>query len=70
MRELSAHGGDLNAFWNRHRANGICFAEWRGIAAFAFAPTEPGVAEFVQFSLCRGIEVLAGPAVDPGYRRG
>lgn len=39
-------------------------------AAFAFAPTGPGVAEFVQFSLCRGIEVLAGPAVDPGYRPG
>lgn len=35
---------------------------------FAFAPTGPGVADFVQLSLGREIEVLAGPIVDPGYR--
>lgn len=73
VHELAAHGGDLgdlNAFWNGHRASGICFAEWRGIAAFAVAPTETGVADFVQFSLCREIEVLAGPVVDPGHRPG
>lgn len=70
VRELGAHGGDLNAFWYGHRDSGICFAEWRGTAAFAFAPTGPGVADFVQLSLGREIEVLAGPVVDPRYRPG
>lgn len=66
--ELAAHSGDLAAFWVRHRDSGIKFAEWRGAAMFAFAPTGPGVADFVQLSLGREIEVLAGPVVDPDYR--
>lgn len=69
-RELAASDGDLAALWDRHRNSGLCFAEWRGTAAFAFAPTGPGVADFVQLSLGREIEVLAGPVVDPGYRPG
>ena len=67
-RELADLGGDLDAFWNRHRASGIEFSEWRGSAVFAFAPTGPGVADFVQLSLGREIEFLAGPVVDPDYR--
>lgn len=67
-RELAVHDGDLTAFWSRHRDSGLCFAEWRGTAVFAFAPTGLGVADFVQLSLGREIEVLAGPVVDPGYR--
>ncbi len=67
-RELEALGGDLTAFWNRHRGSGEKFAEWRGASVFAFAPTGPGVADFVQISLGREIEVLAGPVVDPDYR--
>ncbi|MEQ1954874.1 hypothetical protein [Mesorhizobium sp. CN2-181] len=67
-RELVAHDGNLTAFWNRYRDSGLRFAEWRGAAVFAFAPTGPGVADFVQLSLGREIEVLAGPVVDPGYR--
>lgn len=67
-RELANLGGDLTAFWNRHRESGHKFAEWRGSAVFAFAPTGPGVADFVQLSLGREIEVLAGPVVDPGFR--
>ncbi|MDX8499015.1 hypothetical protein RFM99_11335 [Mesorhizobium sp. VK4C] len=66
--ELATLGGDLAAFWNKHRDSGKQFAEWRGAAVFAFAPTGPGVADFVQLSLGREIEVLAGPVVDPGYR--
>ncbi|PBB83749.1 hypothetical protein [Mesorhizobium sp. WSM3876] len=66
--ELAEVGGDLNAFWNRHRQSGEKFAEWRGTTAFAFAPTGPGVADFVQISLGREIEFLAGAVVDPDYR--
>ncbi len=66
--ELAALGGDLAAFWQRHRDSGTQFAEWRGRAVFAFSPTGPGVADFVQLSLGREIEVLAGAIVDPGYR--
>ncbi|RWB54349.1 MAG: hypothetical protein EOQ48_32010 [Mesorhizobium sp.] len=67
-RELAEVGGDLTAFWNRHREDGTKFAEWRGASAFAFAPTGPGVADFIQISLGRELEVLAGPVVDPDYR--
>ncbi|WP_287100483.1 hypothetical protein [Mesorhizobium sp.] len=61
--QLAELNGDLTAFWNRHREDGKNFAEWRGASAFAFAPTGPGVADFVQLSLGREFEVLAGPAV-------
>lgn len=67
-RELAELGGDLTAFWNRHRGAGEKFAEWRGTGAFAFAPTGPGVADFVQLSLGRETEHLAGPVVDRDYR--
>lgn len=66
--ELAALGGDLDAFWNRHRDNGLVFAEWRGAAVFAFAQTGPGVADFIQLSLGREIEMLAGTVVEPDYR--
>jgi hypothetical protein len=67
-RELQELGGDLAAFWNRHRESDFRFAEWRGTSVFAFAPTGPGIADFVQISLGREVEVLAGPVVDPDYR--
>lgn len=67
-RELTTLGGDLAAFWNRHRDTGQKFAEWRGSTVFAFAPSGPGVADFVQLSLGREIEVLAGPVVEPDFR--
>ncbi|GAA4135508.1 hypothetical protein ACFFTN_13460 [Aminobacter aganoensis] len=44
------------------------FTEWQGTRVFAFAASGPGVADFLQLSLGREIEVLAGPVVDPGYR--
>jgi hypothetical protein len=66
--ELAELDGDLTAFWSRHRDSGMKFSEWRGATVFAFAPTGPGVADFVQLSLGREIEVLAGPVVDPSYR--
>ncbi|NGO55460.1 hypothetical protein [Allomesorhizobium camelthorni] len=66
--ELTKVGGDLNAFWKRHRSGAQNFAEWRGASVFAFAPTGPGIADFVQLSLGREVEVLAGPVVDPDYR--
>ncbi|KAA3441916.1 hypothetical protein C7I87_33240 [Mesorhizobium sp. SARCC-RB16n] len=67
-RALADVGGDLTAFWSRHRESAEKFTEWRGTSAFAFAPTGPGVADFVQLALGREIEVLAGPVVDPDYR--
>lgn len=67
-RELAQLGGDPTAFWKRHRESGFQFVEWRGTSAFAFAPTGPGVADFVQLSLGRDLEYLAGPVVDPDYR--
>ncbi len=66
--ELAALGGDLTAFWDRHRDSGTKFAEWRGAAVYAFAPTGPGVADFVQISLSREHEFLAGPVVEPDFR--
>ncbi|PRD43724.1 hypothetical protein C5748_10800 [Phyllobacterium phragmitis] len=66
--ELAALGGDLTAFWNRYRSGANKFTEWRGTSVFAFAPTGRGVADFVQISLGREVEVLAGPVVDPDYR--
>ncbi|HEV2501846.1 MAG TPA: hypothetical protein VGV39_02160 [Mesorhizobium sp.] len=66
--QLAELDGDLGAFWTRHRDSGIKFAEWRGGAVFAFAPTGPGVADFVQLSLGREVEFLAGPVVDPDCR--
>ncbi|WP_027154881.1 hypothetical protein [Mesorhizobium sp. WSM2561] len=67
-RELADLGGDIAAFWQRHRDSGTKFSEWRGTSVFAHAPTGPGVADFLQLSLGREIEVLAGPLVDPDYR--
>ncbi|MGE0282573.1 MAG: hypothetical protein AB7P20_18445 [Rhizobiaceae bacterium] len=67
-QELADLGGDLTAFWTRHRDSGLKFSEWRGGNVFAFAPTGPGVADFVQISLGREVEVLAGPVVEPDYR--
>ncbi|WP_353017047.1 hypothetical protein [Mesorhizobium sp. M0854] len=67
-RALADVGGDLTAFWNRHRESGEKFTEWRGVSAFAFAPTGPGTADFVQISLGREREHLAGPVVDRDYR--
>lgn len=66
--ELAELGGDLTAFWMRHRESEFRFSEWRGTSVFAFATTGPGVADFVQISLGREVEVLAGPVVDPDYR--
>ncbi|WP_352784128.1 hypothetical protein [Mesorhizobium sp. M0643] len=67
-RELADLDGDLTAFWTRHRESGSCFSEWRGASVFAFVSTGPGVADFVQLSLGREIEVLAGPVIDSDYR--
>lgn len=67
-RELTEVGGDLTVFWNRHRDSGFRFAEWRGGSVFVFAPTGPGVADFLQIGIEREHEYLAGPVVDPDYR--
>lgn len=65
---LAGVGGDLTALWNRHRESGEQFTEWRGTSAFAFAATGPGAADFVQLSLGRETEHLAGAVVDRDYR--
>ncbi len=66
-RELADLGGDLTAFWARHRTSAFRFTEWRGTSVFAVAPTGPGPADFIQISLGREVEYLAGPVVDPDF---
>lgn len=66
-RELAGLGGNLQAYWRKHEAGEFRFAEWRGTTVFAFAPTGPGVADFIQVSLGRETEFLAGPVVDPDH---
>lgn len=67
-RELALVGGDLDAFWQRHRSGEHRVSEWQGNPVAAFASTGPGVADFVQILLGREVEVVAGGVVDPGLR--
>lgn len=66
--ELERHGGDVNAVWTALRDSGLEIAEWQGNAVFAFAPTGPGAADYVQIALGREAELRAGPIVNPDYR--
>ena len=66
--ELAAAGGDLRALWERLRTSDLQITEWRGTSVFAFAPTGPGAADYVQIALGRETEWRGGPIVDPHYR--
>lgn len=62
---LARHGGGAKALWTELRGSELQVSEWHGNSAFAFAPTGPGAADYVQISLGREIEWRAGPIVDP-----
>ncbi|MDQ0304878.1 hypothetical protein [Ancylobacter polymorphus] len=66
--EIEKHAGDVNAVWSALRDSGMELAEWHGNAVFAFAPTGPGAADYVQIALGRETEWRAGPIVNPDYR--
>ncbi|RWI57159.1 MAG: hypothetical protein EOR16_16450 [Mesorhizobium sp.] len=62
---LARHDGDAKAVWMELRGSELQVSEWHGNSAFAFAPTGPGAADYVQISLGCEIEWRAGPIVDP-----
>ncbi|RWI83779.1 hypothetical protein [Mesorhizobium sp.] len=62
---LAKCGGDVKALWTRLRDSDLQISEWHGNSAFAFAPTGPGAADYVQISLGREVEWRAGAIVDP-----
>lgn len=65
--ELAKDGGDVRSTWSRLKDCDLKLSEWHGETAFAFASTGPGAADFIQASLGREIEWVAGPVVDPRW---
>lgn len=63
--ELAKGRGDATALWKRLRETDLQISEWHGNSVYAFAPTGPGAADYVQISLGREVEWCAGPIVDP-----
>jgi hypothetical protein len=68
MAELATDGGDVKTVWQRLKETDLQITEWRGTSAFAFAPTGPGAADYMQIVLGREVEWRAGPIVNPDYR--
>lgn len=66
--ELAKDNGDVAAVWTRLQDTGLQISEWHGNSVYAFAPSGPGAADYVQISLGREIEWRAGPIVNPAYR--
>jgi hypothetical protein len=66
--ELARDNGDIGALWRRLKDTQLQISEWHGTSVYAFAPTGPGVADYVQLSLGRETEWLAGPIVNPSSR--
>ena len=66
--ELAKDKGDVTALWTRLRSTDLQISEWHGKSVYAFAPTGPGAADYVQISLGRETEWRAGPIVDPASR--
>jgi|GEM_PF-4396424 hypothetical protein len=67
MAEFAKEGGDVCKLWARLRETDLEITEWRGCTNFAFAPTGPGVADYVQITLGREIEWRAGSIVNEHY---
>jgi hypothetical protein len=63
--ELEKDNGDIRALWGRLRETSLQLSEWHGNSVYAFAPTGPGAADYVQISLGREVEWRAGPIVIP-----
>ena len=65
--ELAKDNGDIGAVWTRLRGSDLHISEWHGNSVYAFAPTGPGAADYVQIRLGREVEWRAGPIVNPTY---
>jgi len=46
--ELAKDNGDIAAVWRRLQDTDLQISEWHGNSVYAFAPTGPGVADYVQ----------------------
>ncbi|MBK3666415.1 hypothetical protein JJE66_35030 [Bradyrhizobium diazoefficiens] len=66
--ELAKDNDDIGALWTRLRESDLQISEWHGNSVYAFAPTGPGAAGYVQIRLGREVEWCAGPIVNPTYR--
>lgn len=66
--ELAKDNGAVASVWTRLRNADLQISEWHGNSVYAFAPTGPGAADYVQISLGRETEWRAGPIVNPDYR--
>ncbi|AHY56394.1 hypothetical protein JEY40_03395 [Bradyrhizobium japonicum] len=66
--ELAKDNGDIGALWTRLRESDLQISEWHGNSVYAFAPTGPGAADYVQIRLGLEVEWRAGPIVNPTYR--
>ncbi|MBX9846630.1 MAG: hypothetical protein K2Y42_21100 [Hyphomicrobium sp.] len=66
--ELAKDNGDIAAVWWRLQDTDLQISEWHGNSVYAFAPTGPGAADYVQISLGRETEWCAGPIVNPSRR--
>ncbi|MCP4560156.1 MAG: hypothetical protein GY873_09045 [Bosea sp.] len=66
--ELAKDKGDVCAVWKRLRESDLQISEWHGNSAYAFVPTAPGAADYLQISLGREVEWRAGPIVDATYQ--
>ncbi|QHP66091.1 hypothetical protein EI171_00695 (plasmid) [Bradyrhizobium sp. LCT2] len=66
--ELAKDNGDIGAVWTRLRESDLQISEWHGNTVYAFAPTGPGAADYVQIRLGREVEWRAGPIVNPTCR--
>lgn len=66
--ELANDHGDIATVWRRLQDTDLQISEWQGNNVYAFAPTGPGAADYVQISLGRETEWCAGPIVNPSRR--
>ena len=66
--ELAKDNGDIATLWRRLQDTDLHISEWHGNSVYAFAPTGPGAADYVQISLGRETEWCAGPIVNPSRR--
>lgn len=66
--ELAKDNGDIATLWRRLQDTDLQISEWHGNSVYAFAPTGPGAADYVQIPLGRETEWCAGSIVNPSRR--
>lgn len=65
---LAKDNGDIATLWRRLQDTDLQVSEWHGNSVYAFAPTGPRAADYVQIPLGRETEWRAGPIVNPSRR--